>query len=136
MKARLEIALTKEEDAAAARPPPAKTTVLGAHQAKRRLQAFSSLLKQNALFGSAKKAVDKEKKSKKGWFNELPVPLAFVLFSGCALGEGKKPQATLIEEIEQLKRQEHEYLLSLKEKVQAKISLNETRAKGKHSVSE
>lgn len=51
----------------------------------------------------------------------------------CASDDGKKSKTTVIEEIEQLKKQEHDYLMSLKEKVQAKMVLNETR-KGRSFV--
>lgn len=114
----------KGEDAKQGAP---KTTVLGIAQAKRRLHAFS-LLRQNSLLGSPKKSTGSKEKTpaKKGWLRPSDC-VAFVCTVLCfVVADDKKPKTTtLIEEIEELKKQEHDYLKSLKEKIQAKKVLNE-----------
>lgn len=119
MKARLSLDLTssKADGSTSTVQPLVKATVLGAQQARRRLFAFSSsLVKRNALLGSpgTKKsfAEKQERKLRKG------VCLFCVLLRliVCLLTE-KVKGSTVIEEIEQLKKEEGE----MKEKIVAKI---------------
>lgn len=66
MKPRLafDVAPSQGDNGPSTVQPLNKTTVLGAQQARRRLYAFSSVLKRNAIL--EKKAVEKEKKLKRG----------------------------------------------------------------------
>lgn len=88
-------------DAPQQRTPP---RVLGAQQAKRRLQAFCAL--KQRIGSPVVKKTEKQKAKK----------------------EEKQKPPTLIDEIERMKKEEMEYLRSLHEKVQAKRTQVENAA--------